>query len=246
MKVARCASLTEFQKYFILVDKYTFSNQQNLGPSPEPSDLQGNGKYVFCYSEDDTGEVLEYIPDCQVAFEEQHRHDAAGVLIGQGMPNSIVFMTREGHPKELPQEIPVDSRFHWRTLGFVTDDLPVRCRLHQSNGNTHCLLSHEHAAPCANCSNCSLEGFMKCSLDHTSNCNTLKANADTNPWLRLLSGTAHLEHNEQNLLPHLLSGRLAIFWGLVALNVGENIHDLESYFLVRDHQLRLNTPQFDS
>lgn len=169
------------------------------------------------------------------------------------MPNSIVFMTREGHPKESPQdppqEIPADGRSHWRPLGFVSDDPPVRCLLDHS-GNTHCRLGHGHerVIHCVNCGHCRLEGLIKYLLDHTGNHNILCANINTTPWLRLFHGTSHLEHDDHSPITHLLSGRLAIFWGLVALNIGENIQELERYFHIHDHRLCLNTPtpQFDS
>lgn len=191
---------------------------------------------------------MRYIPN-QITLDEQHRHDTVGVLIGQGMPNSSVFMTREGHPKESPQQIPADGRSHWRPLGFARDDddPPVRC-LSNHNGNTHCLLDHDRVGNCVNCMDCRLDGFIKCFLDHTNNCNTLHANIEITPWLKLFHGTAHLDHNTENPLLHHLSGRLAIFWGLVALNIGENIHELGHCFLIHDHQFFLNssTTPFDS
>lgn len=190
---------------------------------------------------------MRYIPD-RITFEERHRHDTVGVLIGQGMPNSSVFMTREGHPKESSQEILADGRSHWRPLGFATDDDPLRC-LSDHDGNTHCLLDHDNVRHCDNCSRCRLDGFIKCFLDHTNNCNTLDANIAITPWLKLFHGTAHLNDNIENIPLHHLSGRLAIFWGLVALNVGGDIHELERCFLfIRNHQIYLNTrtTPFDS
>lgn len=248
MEVSHCISLTKFQTYFIHITTYSFPSQQNFGSFPEPSDLEESGRYLFCYSQNGTSGVLRYIPD-QITFEEQHRYDTAGVLIGQVMPNSRVFMTREGHPKEPPQQILADGRSHWRTLGFVRDDLLVHC-LFDHNGNSHCLLEHDPVIYCNRCMHCRLEGLIKCLLDHTNECNTLDTNIET-PWSRLLRGTAHLENNERNehnSLLHLLSGRLAIFWGLVALNIGENIQELEHCFLIQGHHLRLNasTAPFDS
>lgn len=85
--------------------------------------------------------------------------------------------------------------------------------------------------------------FEQYQLGHSWGTNRLSGDMVANPWLWLLSGTEHLDPpgGGGGNARCFLSGRLAMFWGLVALSFGWT--DLDTLNLgVQDNQLNIVWP----
>jgi hypothetical protein len=174
------------------------------------------GTFLFSY---ENGVGLERIDDLdRVRRRGYLHHSCAGVSITEcQIPSKIgesFFFISPGHPKESCCDRELDDGYkYWRTLAFEegADDKPDCLKL-------------DHIGP----SNKLIYNF------HATNVSS---------WANLFVQTAHVSHptdeTKENPIA-VLSGSPEVLWGLVALNVGNDLGNLGTYVTFADRGIKLS------
>ncbi|KAI5839600.1 hypothetical protein DFP73DRAFT_209770 [Morchella snyderi] len=203
----------DMSKYILEITPY-----QIIGPGPFPMSetLREMGRtFLFSY---ENGVGLERIDDLdRVKRGGYLHHSCAGVFITDcPLPNveEIFFFISPGHPKKTCCNRELDDGFgDWRALAFEEG----------ADDKSDCL-----------------------TLDHMGPSNNLIYNfraTNVPSWTKLFAQTAHVpahptDETRENLIA-VLSGSPELLWGLVALNIGNDIGNLGAYVTFGDRGIKL-------